>query len=160
MIPSVLFRHDGTRCSIQSTVGERGAEHAQKILDEAGWPGQTEQQELPSRGPGAFVTFFARFERGMGCGTAMGSRGVRIEQVVRNAHESLMEWMRTEATVDPHLADQLLLPAAMAEGTTSFTVNKITQRLITMAWVVKQFLPIHVTVLGREGEPGSVKVSR
>lgn len=160
---------------IQDSVAERGIEHLQRLFEgedvqtrnsrrkaipKAPMPIEAEAIEVRSRAPGAFVTVWAEFERGYGVGTAMGARGVRMESVVESAVDNFMGWFASDATVDPFLADQLLLPAAMAEGPSAYTTSRITARLITMAWVIKQFLPIHITVHGREGEPGSVTISR
>ncbi len=68
--------------------------------------------------------------------------------------------MKTDATVDPYLADQLLLAAISAEGETTFKTSSLTQRFLTMAWVIKQFVPIHITVKGKEGDPGLVTIKR
>lgn len=85
---------------------------------------------------------------------------MKIETVVEHAIDAFLPWFKSEATVDPFLADQILLPAAIAESPTTYTTSRVTQRLITMAWVIKQFLPIHITVFGRDGEPGKVTISR
>jgi RNA 3'-terminal phosphate cyclase (ATP) len=68
--------------------------------------------------------------------------------------------MSSNATVDPFLADQILLTAVFAEGETNFKVSRLTQRLLTTIWVVKQFAPIHITVRGSEGSPGQVTIRR
>jgi RNA 3'-terminal phosphate cyclase (ATP) len=80
--------------------------------------------------------------------------------VVDQAIEQFLEWYQTSATVDPFLADHLLLPAVLCEEPSLFTVSRVTPRLLTMAWVIKQFFPIHLTILGIEGEPGTVRISR
>ncbi len=143
---------------VQSSVAERGLHHAESLLRDAGLKAETELNAVQGNSPGIFVTIYARYENGMGCGTSIGSRGMRMELVVNNAFEQFMRWQRTDAAVDPFIADQLLIPAAIATGETMITTSMITKRLITIAWAIKQFFPIQVTVLGREGEPGSVKV--
>jgi RNA 3'-terminal phosphate cyclase (ATP) len=158
---------------LQESVGQRGVAHVERLF--GGEPFETrhgrrevlpnleveaEAIEVRSRGPGAFVTVWAEFEQGFGHGTAMGARGVKIETVVEHAIDAFLPWFKSEATVDPFLADQILLPAAIAESPTTYTTSRVTQRLITMAWVIKQFLPIHITVFGRDGEPGKVTISR
>ncbi|MGE0001447.1 MAG: RNA 3'-terminal phosphate cyclase [Fimbriimonadaceae bacterium] len=106
------------------------------------------------------VTCWARFENGMGSGTAVGRSRSGVGQVATQAFEDLMRWYVTDATVDPFLADQLLLPACLAEGRTEFSTPKVTRRLTTMAWAVRQFMPIRVTVHGTEGGSGRVTIER
>lgn len=139
-------------------VGQRGVRHAKAQLDALGLDAEVEHHYVRSRSPGAFVTVAAEFENGTGCGVAMGQRGLRAEKLVENAIESFREWYESRATVDPYLADQLLVPAVIAGQASVFTTSRITQRLMTMAWVIKQFTPIHITILGREGEPGTVRI--
>jgi RNA 3'-terminal phosphate cyclase (ATP) len=116
--------------------------------------------EVHGREPGLSVTFWAEFESGLGSGSAVHQRGMNLAAVVERAWDSFEAWFSSKATVDPFCADQILLPAILAEGKSSFTTPCITRRLTTMVWVIKQFMPIRLTVLGREGEPGSVTVDR
>jgi len=141
------------------SIAERGLEHAAKLCMGKGLELRGEIVEVPSRSPGAYVSFWAHFERGLGSAGSLGARGVRVEHVVNQAFGEFAEWLDTDATVDAYLADQLLLPAVIAGETSFFKTSRITQRLVSMAWVIKQFLPIHITILGQVGEPGTVKVS-
>jgi len=52
------------------------------------------------------------------------------------------------------------MTATLAEGETVFKVSKLTQRFLTVAWVIKQFVPIHITIKGHENEPGTVTIRR
>lgn len=83
-----------------------------------------------------------------------------MELVVDQAVRNFDEWFSTEATVDSFLADQMLPIAALAEDRTVLTTPRITRRLVTMAWVIKQFVPVHITVKGDEGYSGTVTVER
>lgn len=110
--------------------------------------------------PGASLTFWARFEKGIGSSCAVLSRGGSPAELVPAAWRSFRDWLGTDAVLDQFVADQVLLPAAFAEGRTSYTTPCLTRRLTTMAWVIKQFLPIKITIHGREGEPGTVVIER
>jgi RNA 3'-terminal phosphate cyclase (ATP) len=145
---------------LPETIADRGANYAAARFHEMGLPVEVDAVTVSSRTPGAYVTIVGEFERGFGTGTAIGAKGVRIERVVDQAIEQFLEWYQTSATVDPFLADHLLLPAVLCEEPSLFTVSRVTPRLLTMAWVIKQFFPIHLTILGIEGEPGTVRISR
>jgi RNA 3'-terminal phosphate cyclase (ATP) len=41
--------------------------------------------------------------------------------------------------MDRHLADQMLLPLALAGGPSAFTCEAATRHLTTNAWVIEQF---------------------
>lgn len=141
-------------------IGQRGISHLEKMAQHAKVSIDAETFPVEAANRGVFVTVWCQYERGMAGATAMGSRGVRVETLVQAAFEEVLNWMATDATVDPFLADQILIPAALAEEGSTFKVNELTKRFLTTVWVVKQFLPIHITVRGVEGEPGVVTVRR
>jgi len=152
------FRAVVTCAEVGEDVGRRGVAHLQRLARSVGMPLEVEEARVRSRGPGASVTVWAEYERGFGSATALGARGVRIESVAQSAFEQFLQWFRSDATVDQHLADQLLVTAAIAETDVSFRVPVLTERLLTAVWVVKQFLPIYVTVRGAPGEPGTISI--
>lgn len=136
------------------------AEYLETTAMQSGWELETELLPISARMPGCCLTLWAEFENGFGTSTASIKHGTKLEQLSSTAWQGFVPWLLSDAAVDPFLADQMLLPAAFAEGRTHFTTSCITKRLQTIAWVIKQFLPIKITVLGRENEPGSVTVER
>jgi len=149
-----------TTTGFPASVAERIASHLTRLAQNSGLKMRVEGHEVEGAGRGAFVTAWAYYDKGMGGGTAMTSGGVRPEVVAQQAFEEMFEWMSSSATTDPYLADQLILPLALAESSSNFTVSRITQRFLTIVWVIKQFLPIHITVRGVENGPGTVTILR
>ncbi len=145
---------------VSEDIAERGARRIRQLFSEKGQAVDVEQVPVRARVPGVSVTLWAEFERGWGSGTALGQRGLRVELVVDNAWRSFQEWYDSPATVDAHLADQMLPLAVLAEGRTVYTTPRVTRRLVTMSWVIKQFLPVHITIKGEEGYSGTVTVER
>lgn len=141
-------------------IGERGASHLRRLAQTSGVPLDVELQEVHSDRPGVHVTLWATFEKGIGGAATMGAKGVRVESVVQTCFEELFQWLRTPATTDPFVADQILLPGAFSESGCSFTISRLTERFTTSVWVIKQFLPIHITVKGSIDGPGSVVIKR
>ncbi len=121
---------------------------------------QVEVIEIGGPETGLSVLFAAQFERGFGSSSACLNRGGRATDAVDRAWGLFDEFMGSTASVDPFLADQLLMTAALAEGRTVYTTSNITRRLQTIAWVIKQFLPIAITIKGTEGAPGTITVQR
>ncbi|MCH7904938.1 MAG: hypothetical protein IH944_10275 [Armatimonadetes bacterium] len=115
---------------------------------------------LESQTKGACITIAAEFERGLGGGSASLKGQETIATVAARAVDRFRSWYRTDATVDAFLADQMLVAASQADGSTVFTTPNITRRLKTMAWVIKQFIPLQITIFGREGEAGKVSIER
>jgi RNA 3'-terminal phosphate cyclase (ATP) len=147
-------------CSLQSAVADRMASHLIRLGQSSGLSIEPQVREVDGSNRGAYVTVFAEYQRGFGGGTAMAVQGVRAEAVAQQAFDEMLDWMASSGTVDPYLADQLLIPLAFAEGSSSFSVSRLTKRFLTIVWVVKQFLPIHITVRGAENGPGIVTITR
>ena len=76
--------------------------------------------------------------------TGFGRRGARAEQVGREAAGEAKRYLDSGAAVGEHLADQLLLPLALAGGG-RFTAPAFSRHARTNAWVIGQFLPLEVT---------------
>jgi RNA 3'-terminal phosphate cyclase (ATP) len=146
--------------SLPDSVGERGASHLKNLAKGSGIVCEVEHLPVESRGPGAFATVWAQYENGFGGGACMGAKGMKIEAVVQRAFEEAAEWMTSDATVDPYLADHILIPAVLANTPSTFKVSRLTQRFLTSVWVIKQFTPIHITVRGREEEAGVVTIQQ
>ena len=75
--------------------------------------------ETPSRaveGPGNVVLVTVRRESGMTVCTGIGQRDVKAESVARQAANRAMAFLQAEVPVEQHLADQLLVPLALAGG--------------------------------------------
>jgi len=145
---------------LPDTIAQRAVAHLARLGFFAHLTIDADIVRTKSKTPGAYATVWAEFENGIGGATAIGAKGVRIESVAQSAFESFYQWYCTEATVDPYLADQILIAAVRAEGNSVFRTSLITKRLLTTIWVIKQFLPIHITVIGQENEPGTISIGR
>ncbi|MBM4288494.1 MAG: RNA 3'-phosphate cyclase, partial [Deltaproteobacteria bacterium] len=86
------------------------------------------------------------------------ARGKPAEQVAAEAAQEMKTFLATQAAVDRHLADQIILYAALAEGLSSLTTECLTSHLLTNIWVVEQFLPVKFEISGQMGEQGAIRV--
>lgn len=145
---------------VPDSIGDRGVSHLRKLAQNSGLQIDARHVPVAGRQSGAYVSVWAHYDRGFGGGNAMGSRGLRVEALAQMAFEEAFEWMSGTSTVDPFLADQMLLPLVFAEGESSFSVGRLTQRFLTSVWVVKQFAPMHITIRGPENGPGTVTIRR
>jgi RNA 3'-terminal phosphate cyclase (ATP) len=82
--------------------------------------------------------------------TAFGKLGVSAEDVAKDAAEQARAYMHSTAAVDEHLADQLLLPLALAGGG-SFSAVNLNMHAKTNMEVIRQFLPVSFQVTEVEG---------
>ncbi|MBU0532595.1 RNA 3'-phosphate cyclase [Candidatus Micrarchaeota archaeon] len=74
----------------------------------------------------------------------LGEKGKRAEIVAQEALDEL----NIDCDVDMHLADQLLIYAALAKGETKYTTDKITEHLKTNSYIISQFLDRKITIDG------------
>jgi RNA 3'-terminal phosphate cyclase (ATP) len=88
----------------------------------------------------------------------LGARGKPAEAVADEATEPLLRHAATNAPVDPHSADQLLLPLCFAAGASAYRTSAITQHLLTNAAIIQRFIQRSITIDGAEGATGIVRV--
>lgn len=87
----------------------------------------------------------------------LGARGKPAERVADEAVDALLDHAASDPlAVDPHSADQLVLPLVFADGPSRYRVSRVTQHLLTNVLVVRQFLEREVACEGEEGQPGSL----
>ncbi len=146
-------------------IPQRMSDRAAMLLRQAGCQHVSiEARQVPARGIGTGIFLLARYDSATCSGgaragfDALGRRGLASEQVAEMACHDLLNHHRTGATVGPHLADQLVLPFALAGGTSRAHVSRITQHLLTNLWVIQQFELATIHVEGRENESGAVVI--
>jgi RNA 3'-terminal phosphate cyclase (ATP) len=122
---------------------QREAEQMRMILADAGREiAVTALPDVPSPGPGNGVFITAYYQGGVAGFSSLGRRGRRAEEVASAACHQFLQFHRREAVVDRHLADQLVLPLALASAASTFTAETMTDHVSTNLWVVRQFLPL------------------
>jgi RNA 3'-terminal phosphate cyclase (ATP) len=137
-------------------VAERGAATVEKFMRGIGRKVAIERRERPSPGAGAAVVIAAACEGGRAGFSAIGERGKPMEKVAEEPCEAFLAWWKSGAAVDEHLADQLVLPMALAAGESHWTTPAITEHLRTVLWVAHQFLPVEAALEEREDGSGAV----
>jgi RNA 3'-terminal phosphate cyclase (ATP) len=145
--------------NLPSHIAQRMASRAVNVLKNLDIQSRIEAAHVEATGPGAGIFLFAEYEHSLGGFTAYGRKGLPSEQVAEMACSDLLSHYRSGAATDMHLADQLILPAAFAEGQSRWATCRVTLHLLTNAWVVRQFFDIPIDITGNVGEPGEVVVS-
>jgi RNA 3'-phosphate cyclase len=118
-----------------------------------------ESVQMSSPAKGTFILLTAAFEHSRASFSALGAPGKRAELVADEAVKELLAFLATDGSLDPYMADQILLPAAFARGVSDFTTSKISRHLLTNAAVLRLFLPVNIEILGEVGKPGSVRIA-
>jgi RNA 3'-terminal phosphate cyclase (ATP) len=96
-----------------------------------------------SRGPGNIVILEIESEHVTEVFTGFGERGVRAEAVAETAVREARCYLTAGVPVGEHLADQLIVPLALA-GRGSFVTLELTPHATTNIEVVRQFLDVEI----------------
>ncbi|WP_109809619.1 RNA 3'-terminal phosphate cyclase [Sphingosinithalassobacter portus] len=148
---SVLF------AALPLPVAERMLKAARKKL-----PGWAEDafvvRELPvDQGPGTILLLEAAFENVTEVVSGFGKLGVTAERVAATAAGRMAGYLASDAFAGPYLADQLLLPFALAGGG-SFTTVRPSQHSLTAATIIERFTGRKTQFEVRSGERNLVTI--
>lgn len=149
----------GVACNLPAHIAQRMANRACNLLEAAGVKARVEARRVQGAGPGAAVFLFVAHERAVAGFCAYGRKGLASEHVAAAACDELLAHHRCGVPIDPHLADQLVLPMALAAGASRVATSSITGHLLTNLAQVQSFLPARVLVEGEKGEPGVISVT-
>ncbi len=107
-----------------------------------GWQkNQGKSLRVDSTGPGNAVLLASTFDSGCTVVSGIGSKGRRAEDVAQDAADEMQGFLDAGAPIDEHLADQLLVPMALARGG-RFITSAPSLHTRTNAEVIAKFLPV------------------
>jgi RNA 3'-terminal phosphate cyclase (ATP) len=124
---------------LPSHIPQRMASRAHNLLEQAQLKAQVQPQRERGVGPGAGIFLMAEYEHAQTGFGAVGKVGLPAEEVAAIATQELLGFHANGAPVDVHLADQLLLPTALAAAPSQYRTTEISTHLVTNAWVIEQF---------------------
>jgi RNA 3'-terminal phosphate cyclase (ATP) len=138
-------------------IAERELARVAELTD---WPPECLQiHEWPSEyGPGNILTLHVESDHASELCTGFGIRGVPAEVVAEGAVAELERYLSSDAPVGEHLADQLLLPLALAGGG-SFVTLPLSLHATTNMQVIRMFLEIEFTTRQLENDRWLVESS-
>ena len=137
---------------------QRQRSHALQHLRARHIKADIEAIDAPSPGPGTVLFLLAEYEHVSAGFTGYGRLRYPAEKVAEDAIKGFEAHLKSQQALDPHLADQILLPLALAPGSSSYTTSCVTRHLQTVQWAVQQFVKRGIVVEGKEGGPGTVVV--
>ena len=111
-----------------------------------------------SVGPGNLLMIVVEGESVTEVVTGFGIKGVSAEQVASDACDEAERYLRSDVPVGIHLADQLLLPMALAGGG-SFRTLPPTAHTLTNAGVVQRFLGVSIAIDAESSDVSRITVS-
>ena len=128
--------------ALPGEIAVRELEAVEKVL---GWPGESRRiEQLPERsGPGNILMLEAVFQNATELVSGFGKLGVPAQTVGEQASKRMAGYLASTAFAGPYLADQLLLPMALAGGGSFTTVNP-SKHSKTGAEVISKFLDVRI----------------
>jgi RNA 3'-terminal phosphate cyclase (ATP) len=143
---------------LDAQIARRQARRATHRLQQAGLEVQLREETWPG-GPGTVVHLELDTQPAPTSFFALGARGKPAEAVADEAVSQVLNYLeRSPALVDAHSGDQLLLPLALAEGPSEYSVAEVTQHLLTNINVIQRFVDRPIACEGAEGQPGRVSI--
>ena len=126
--------------------GGVGLRELAAVREQLQWPETAMHMNvLPQQwGPGNVLLLSLRHSEVTEVFCGFGEHGTPAEQVAARTCHALRRYQDSGAAVGEHLADQLLLPLALA-GAGSFTTHELSSHTRTNAEVIEKFLPLEFT---------------
>lgn len=118
-------------------------------------PNECEVRDVRSPGPGNVILVELEWDGARELFTGFGEKGVRAERVADSACDEAAAWLAGEEPVGPHLADQLLLPMALAGGG-RFRTAAMSLHAATNIDTIRAFLDVAITTTPSAG--GGVEI--
>jgi RNA 3'-terminal phosphate cyclase (ATP) len=159
--PLVRIRGEAGVANLRPEIAERMRARVEARLAEHGLTAEIDLVNWKSPGQGTAISLIAEHERAIPATfVGLGERGKPAEVVADEAVAELLAFVYAEGgAVDPHSADQILLPLSLAEGRSEYTVTEVTEHLRTNARTIQAFLDRTITIeKARHDRPGRVVV--
>jgi RNA 3'-terminal phosphate cyclase (ATP) len=110
-----------------------------------------EPRSVIAMGPGNVVLIELEHEHVTEVVTGFGEKGTAAEVVARRAAKEAIRYLAADAPVGEHLADQLIIPQALA-GRGTFRTGPLSLHTRTNIDVVSAFLPVQLDVIHNASE--------
>jgi RNA 3'-terminal phosphate cyclase (ATP) len=135
----------------EQEVSDRMAEECSTRLEEAGYDAEIDAvYEASASQKGADLTVWAETDSGVIMGSdRAGKLGRRSEEIGRYVAESILDDLKTGATVDRYVADQLIPFCAVATGASEYVIPSVTEHVETNLWLVERILGARTRLDGR-----------
>ncbi len=144
---------------LKTSIAERLRARAEERLTVAGIVGDApiaiDVTEWKGPSPGTAIRLSVEYEGMSAAATflGLGERGKPADLVADEAVDELLAHdAKANAAVDPHSADQLLIPLALAPGESIYTVSEVTEHLRTNIQTVQAFLKRSIRIEESEGD--------
>lgn len=143
MLSDVRFKAKAICAQLPGHIGQRELKTIQDKLHIS--EADTQLIQHNSYGPGNVVAVYACTDQLTEIFTGYGQKNLRAEKVAARTVGQVRSYLEAGAAVGPHLADQLLIPLALA-GEGQFLTSRPTEHTLTNIAIIQRFLDREITV--------------
>ncbi|MCE9560995.1 MAG: RNA 3'-phosphate cyclase [Planctomycetes bacterium] len=143
---------------LPESVGRRQARRLSVRLKSEGIESHIPVEQWEAANPGTVAAVIFRQAPVPPLFFGLGERGKPAESVADEAADEAIAFRDAKCPVDPHSADQLLLPLVFSPDASEYRTSEITRHLTTNIATVRKFVDRDVTLDAEEGYAGIVRI--
>jgi RNA 3'-terminal phosphate cyclase (ATP) len=144
---------------LPETVGRRQAKRLKARLKSERIEPHIPLEEWTAANPGTVAAVIFRQTPVPTLFFGLGERGKPAETVADDAADEALRFGKSRCPVDPHSADQILLPLAFANSRSEYRTSEITPHLTTNIATVRQFVERSICAGEEPTHAGTVTIS-
>lgn len=152
-------------CQLPSHITERMVSAASSKLHDSGFEVTKTEIEARRMGdpkcsvdPGCGLLIVVEYASGAFAGfDGLGEKGLPAEKVAEEVSSRALEHLLTQAQVERHLCDQLLIWMSLASGVSEIRTSELTRHSLTCMEVARMLLGVEFEVLGNLGEAATIR---
>lgn len=134
----------GAQCMVSMLPIHIAQKEAKIVARKLQWdPESCRGETVTSSGPGNIMLLRVRSQNITGVFTGFGEKSIPLKTVANKAVLQVKHYMDNNLAVDMYLADQLLIPMAIA-GSGSFVTGEPSLHTLTNIEVIKQFMELSI----------------
>jgi RNA 3'-terminal phosphate cyclase (ATP) len=140
--------------NLPSHIPHRMARRAHNLIEQMGLKPAVSAVREKGDGPGAGIVLWQK----QAGSSSLGRRGLPADKVAEAAVADLAAFLDNGTAVDQHLADQLLIPMALAQGKSSLTTGRLTRHTLTNSALLRQWLDVSIQINGEPGQAAEITI--
>ena len=145
---------------LPESVGKKQARRLSVRLKSEGVESHIPVEEWQAANPGSVAAVIFRQAPVSPLFFGLGERGKPAERVADDAADEAIAFRDAKCPVDPHSADQLLLPLAFSSDASEYKTSEITRHLTTNIETVRKFVDRTIQLEQTEGKSGVVRIAQ
>lgn len=144
---------------LPESIGKRQARRLAVRLKSEGVESHIPVREWEAANPGTVAAVIFRQVPVPPLFFGLGARGKPAESVADDAADEAIRFRDSGCPVDPHSADQVLLPLAFSPDASEYRTSEVTRHLTTNIATVRKFVDRGVSLDAEDGQPGTVRIA-